>query len=132
MTQPGVVLAAALSSLISAGRAEDASLRMVIRGTIAHTPPAPGCRVKVSVSVYVVEDFAGGEGHERTFYADTTTNDAGQFTAAVRIPRHWHSITASEVCIAETCWTGNAPALVRPHADDATGEQTANVEIAYE
>jgi hypothetical protein len=131
MAQGHFMLAAALSSLIATGGAEENRLRMVIRGTIVHAPPAARSRLKVCVSVFVDEDFAGGEGDERTFCADATTNDAGQFTAAVLIPPHWRSITASEVCVADRSWTGNAPALINPRADGATGEQTADVAIAY-
>jgi hypothetical protein len=132
MAQGHFILAAALSSLIAGAHPEASRLRVVIRGTIAQTPPAARSRVKVCVSVFVDGDLVGGEGDEQTICTDTTTNEDGQFTAAVSIPRHWRSITASEVCIADRCWTGNAPALLKPHADDATGEQTADVEIVYE
>jgi hypothetical protein len=132
MAQGHFILAAALSSLFASAHPADSRMRVVIHGTIAQTPPAARSRVKVCVSVFVDGDFAVGEGDERTFCADTTTNEDGQFTAAVSIPPHWRNITASEVCVADRCWTGNAPASINPHANDATGEQTADVAIVYE
>jgi hypothetical protein len=125
------LLATALWSLIEPVSQAENGLRMVIRGAIADTPPTAGSRVKVCVSVFV-DDFVGGEGCDRTFCVDTTTNEAGQFTAALLLPPHWRTITDSEVNLADRCWTGNVPAHIERHRDDATGEQTADVTIAYE
>jgi len=128
--QAHFILAAALSSLIASGPAHDGRLRMVIRGTIVQAPPVAHSRVKVSVSVFMNENVVGGEGDERTFFADATTNEAGQFTAAVLIPPR-HSITASEVCVADRSWAGNVPAQLDSHQHGATGERIAEVAIAY-
>lgn len=126
------ILTEALASLIAPARPEDRSLRVVIHGAIVNAPPPPGSRISVCLSVFLVEDFMGSEGHERDLYADATTNDSGQFTAAVLIPPRWRSITSSEVNLGDTYWTGNVPSLTEPHRDDATGKQTADLVIAYD
>jgi hypothetical protein len=125
------IVAEALSSLITSIRPKASGLRLVVHGTITKAPPAPGSRVKVCVSVLPAEAFIGGEGLEQTFCADATTNEAGQFTVGVLIPAQWRSITTSEVCLAQTSWTGNVPPLLT-REDDATGGRTADVTVVYE
>jgi hypothetical protein len=126
------IVTAALSSLIASIRPKAITLRLVIHGTIAKAPPALGSRVKVCVTVLPASIFIGGEGKEQTYCADTTTDEAGQFTAGVMIPTNWRGITSSEVCLAQTSWTGNVPPVVNPHDDEATGGQTADVTVVYQ